>query len=218
MRPLLVVLGMALVGCDDSPSQPDARLADATPMAETEIDVTGTVIDGVTGTPVAGASISIPNRNVNATSDANGIYSFRLTTSGFASYLFIRVVKTGYLDTFFWPELLVADVNALKLPVLSGTQRDGIYGAAGRSPDASKLFVRVEVHDGAAGPVAGANLESMPSAASTVATDASGAGYLLDAPLSFKVKASQGGTSVTSYVHDAYEQNGQLVVARVALP
>lgn len=192
-------------------------MADATPMAETEIDVTGTVIDGVTGAPVAGASISIPDRAVNATSDANGIYSFRLMTSGFASYLYIRVVKTGYLDTFFWPELLVADVNALKLPVISGTQRDAIYGAAGRSADASKLFVRVEVN-GSAGPVEGATLVSTPSAASTVATDASGAGYLLDAPLSFKVKASQGGNSVTSYVHDAYEQNGQLVVARVSLP
>jgi len=192
-------------------------MLDATPVAEPELDVTGTVIDGITGAPIAGASIAIANRGVNATSDANGIYSFRLTTSGFASILFIRVVKTGYLDTFFWPELLVADVNALKLPLISGTQRDAIYGAAGRSADASKLFVRVEVHNGS-DPVAGATLESTPSATATVATDASGAGYLLDAPLSFKVKASQGGSSVTSFVHDAYEQNNQLVVARVALP
>jgi hypothetical protein len=224
MRARLFVLGSLLAACSDAASRPDANQGIDVILAESEVYVTGTVTDAVSGAPLAGASIATYHSGGGGLSmtpttvitDAQGNYTLTIETGGYAPFGYIRVVKTGYLDTFHWPGSLTTDVLGMNLVSVSTVQRDQIYATAGISSDPSKLLVRVSVTDGAAA-IEGAAITSSPSAPRALPTDATGVGYLLNAPTYLKITATKGAQTESMLYLEAYEQGGQLVTTSLTL-
>lgn len=223
MRTLFAVL--LLVGCSGPSARPDAIPGIDVIEAEIEVYLTGKVLDAA-GIAVADAKVEVFHdgggfTGIEATSGADGRYVISIMSSPIlpiAIYGYLRVTKTGYLDTFHWPGPLAHDDFALDLLVISAVERDQLYARAAITRDSTKLLMRVLVKDAGGGAIDGATLTSAPVSESTVPTDTDGIGYLYNADTYLKITATKTSKSASTLWMRAEEQAGHFTSATVALP
>lgn len=187
--------------------------------------ISGTVMQRQTGgntTPVADATVA-GYRNGNdatpaamTTSDAQGMYTLMVSTSGGPLDGYLKATKAGLKDAYLYPPAPITDNAVAPVNMVSQPTWDALVGIAlgGGTQQADKGLIALIVVNGATAdsmPVAGAVVTSTP--ASTVrynngifpngmtATAADGTAYLLnvaaDAPVT--VSATKSGLTLKSH-------------------
>jgi hypothetical protein len=144
----------------------------------TTVKVTGTAIQAQAGTPLAGVTLSAYRSSddsllATTTSDAAGMYSLTITTTGQGLDGYVKASNTGYVDTYFYPagplvaDLAMADVNMLDT-AMYGLLRSIVGGSGGKG------LIALEVRDASETPVAGVTVSSTPASGGYRYSDASG--------------------------------------------
>jgi hypothetical protein len=184
-------------GGDDAPSSIDS------PPVPTMITISGTASSRGIGstTPVVGATVgAFANTDETtpvgmATTDAQGMYSIVITTSGSALDGFVKATKTGLVDTYVYPTAPISADQVAPVNMVTPGNYDTLSTLAqGNQMDQNGLIALI-IQDAAAMPVAGATVSSTPAASvyrynganglpssQTTSTQADGTAYMFNMP------------------------------------
>lgn len=225
MRAAFVVVA-ALAGC----SFPDKVLEQSTPYgcsgeplpttAPARVTISGVVEDRYQGVPVPAATLqafltgtTVPIFTVQT--DANGNFSQGQGTGGTPVDAYMHTSASGFLDTYLYPPVPVADSVTLDVQMFTATELGTLAMVAGVTLDPTQAQLLIVAVDCNEMPVEGAVVtttpggtvrylvNSRPSAAAT-ATDASGAAFSFNVPLSsVKIDATVSGMTLRSHTLDA---------------
>ena len=163
-------------GGDDAPSSIDA--ATDSPPAPATIAISGTVTQQTLGGPQAvnaaavGAFANSDKMTAvtTATSDAQGNYTLTVTTNGVALDGFLKVTKSGLVDTYVYPvDPIAMDLAGVPANMVATNNFDLLFNLTGETRQAGKGTIAVVVLDGpipTGMPVAGAVVTSNPAGSS----------------------------------------------------
>jgi hypothetical protein len=223
--PLLVLAACGGDGGGGPSSNPGPFDCLGEPLPTTAGDplvVTGIVRSNpITPAALAGAQV-IGYRTGNATrldstaSDANGNYTLTLATGGQPLDGYVRVFKSGYIDTYGYPPApLVASATQSAL-LITTSDLAALGMLAGVTQSAGKGLIALVVSDCNGTPLAGATVSSNPAgtlrynsggfpSSSATATSADGVAYILNVTAGDVVVSA----SATSHVLRSHTVNAR---------
>lgn len=193
----LTALVLAACGGKDNPSSPATGpyrcIGNALPTtAPASITLTGTISANVTSpAPLAGAAVvgfrtGSATKLDSATTDANGNFSLTLATGGTPVDGYVRVAKSGYIDTYGYPPAPLAASGSQSALVITTSERNLVTGALGVTQTAGNGFMAVVVADCDGAAVTGATLSAKQGASSVgdvhAAPGTAGAFYVFNIP------------------------------------
>ena len=251
---LIAILGAAACGSSHASKAPDAPNGGGSDANNTTIDAPNQQVDASVDAPPAPATITISGtasapglggttmvagvtvgayRNsdpttpvATATTNAQGAFTMTITTGGVAPDGYLKGTKTGYADTYLYPEAAITmDFTGVPLNMLTahGTQNstwDTLNVIAQGSQTVGNGIIALEVLDAplpTGNPVAGATVTTNPGASvyrydnggfpssTATMTDADGRAYgFNEAPGAHSVTAHKAGSTFKTHTVKAY--------------
>lgn len=189
--------------------------------AKNPVTIAGTLVDPFNGRPVGNATVEgflvgTTSSIFTTTSDAQGGFSREQGLGGVPRSAFVRGTANGYVASYFYPAVPIADDVDLKIQMLTATDLATIAMVAGvgqLDPTRTNLFVSVVDCNGV--PVAGATVATTPPGTvryfanatpspTSIATDATtGSALIANIPISNTIiSATVNGMTLRSHPFD----------------
>ncbi len=150
------------------------------------------------------------------TSDAQGLYSVMVATSGVPVDGYVHGTKATYIDSYLYPPApLAADVGNAKLLLITSGTFNLLQTFASVTQAAGNGFMGIVVNDCNGMPVAGATVSTLPAGSvrynaggipsnTSMVTDTDGVAYVFNLPAGdVTVQASAGGNTLREHVVNA---------------
>ncbi len=151
-----------------------------------------------------------------ATSDAQGLYSVMVATSGAPVDGYVHGTKATYIDSYLYPPApIAADVSNAKLLLITAGTFNLLQTFASVTQTAGNGFMGIVVNDCNGMPVTGATVSTVPAGTvrynsggipsnTSMVTDTDGVAYVFNVPAGdVTVQASAGGNTLRAHVVNA---------------
>jgi len=209
---------------DGSTDNVDAKVfMDAPPVVPQSIALSGvaaerslsgeTAVEGVT--MAAFASSAETTQLASATTDAAGMYTITVMTTGAPLDGFIKATKSGYLDVYMYPASpFITDSTDASVNMMTATNRDFLSNLASGNQMAGKGLIGLQIRDAAGNPVTGATVSSTPASpayrytgsnglpsGSATSTSADGVAFMFNMPAGpITISATKSGKTFKSHI------------------